>query len=227
MSIAPRTLEELNRALASASSPAALLEALTDFEGQICLRFGDTHLAADTEFLGIYYSAFSFALLIQGEINEARMLVRRTPRSLTNADVTLQNTFNLVRAVWNKQHTAVYQILRLLPWPDNLKPLVDAFSTHFNNVTRDDLSAVYGAIRPETAASYLGFQASPAESDTMEGVSGSTAPELIASLVEQGWEYNADTNLLTPIPKASVMDGTELDKIKIRQVAGLLHAIGD
>ncbi|WEW58470.1 hypothetical protein PRK78_003938 [Emydomyces testavorans] len=247
MSSAPQTMEELNQLLTSSPSPAALLEALMDIEGDISLQFGNTHFASDTEFLRTYYSAYFFALLLRGEMyvletsehsfastltltgysNEAHMLTRRIPRSLVIADAVLQNTLNLLQAVWNKEHAVVYQVLRESPWPDVLRPLAEAYFTYFRDKTVNDLSMAYGAIRPETAASYLGVDLNPVQGDTMVDVSDSAISELIAALTEKGWEFDSETKLLKPVPSATAMTVSELDKAKIGHLAALFGTHGD
>ncbi|EAS36851.3 COP9 signalosome complex subunit 8 [Coccidioides immitis RS] len=225
MSTAPQTLEELSHVLTSAPSAAALLQALMDAEGEISLRFGETHVPSDTEFLRTYYSAYFYALLLRDEINEARMLMQRIPQSLISADVVLQNTLTLLRAVWNKKHATVYQVLRESAWPDMLQPLAETYVAYFRDKTLGELSITYGAIRPETAALYLGFNLSSAENDAMGDIPDSATSELIAALVEKGWEYDSDTKLLKPVPRP-VSGGTELDQVKIGKLAALLGNYG-
>ncbi|EEP76664.1 predicted protein [Uncinocarpus reesii 1704] len=179
---APRTLEELQAVLTSAPSATALLDALMDAEGEICLQSDDTAL------LQSYYSAYLFALLLRDELTEARMLNRRIPRSLTSADTALE--------------------------------------THFRDRTLEDLSLAYGALRPETAASYLGFDIAPPSTDAMEDVSSPTTSEIIEILVQRGWEYDSATNLLKPIISTSVAGDPELDQVKIGQLAALLGTHG-
>lgn len=62
-----------------------------------------------------------------GNSCEARALTRRIPRQLLEQDPTLQNCIILLRAVWQRKYDQVYQILRELPWPDLLKPLVQEY----------------------------------------------------------------------------------------------------
>lgn len=63
----PVTLEQLVGLLAESQSSAELLESVMAIEGDVSLRFGETHLASDTEFLSTYYSAYFLALLLQNE----------------------------------------------------------------------------------------------------------------------------------------------------------------
>lgn len=55
------------------------------------------------------------------------MLASRVPLGLSGADPTLQNSFILFRAVWQKDHGQVYLILRELPWPSILQNLIHRF----------------------------------------------------------------------------------------------------
>jgi COP9 signalosome complex subunit 8 len=68
MSAAPGTIEELAQLIATAPSPAVLLETFMSVEGDISLRFGNTHLTSDTDFLTVYFSAYILALLLEDEM---------------------------------------------------------------------------------------------------------------------------------------------------------------
>jgi len=146
MSNAPLSTEQLSQMLEPASSPSALLETLIQSEDEVSLRFGDSHLASDTEFLSTFYSAYLIALLLNNEMlvslhdqaffvftdnliysNEAHMLMRRMPPSLVRVDTDLQNCLALLRAVWNNDHSQVYAIIRQPLWPDALKELVHSY----------------------------------------------------------------------------------------------------
>ena len=65
--------------------------------------------------------------LTDNDSHEARALTRRMPQKLVEQDPTLQNCVILLRAVWQRKYDQVYQILRELPWPDLLKPLVQEY----------------------------------------------------------------------------------------------------
>lgn len=55
--------------------------------------------------------------------------------------------------------------------------------------------------------------------------SKSATTEFISALTQRGWEYDSDTMLLKPKPRVTV--ASELDKIKIGQLAALLGTHGD
>ena len=60
---------------------------------------------------------------------EARALTQRMPETLKNQDSSLQNCLTLLRAIWQNEHTQVYQILRDLPWPETLQSLVKRYES--------------------------------------------------------------------------------------------------
>ncbi|KMU75094.1 hypothetical protein CISG_04381 [Coccidioides immitis RMSCC 3703] len=197
MSTAPQTLEELSHVLTSAPSAAALLQALMDAEGEISLRFGETHVPSDTEFLRTYYSAYFYALLLRDEI------------AYVDAEDTAES---------NKRRCRFAEYIDFAASSLEQKACYGLPST-------ERLSITYGAIRPETAALYLGFNLSSAENDAMGDIPDSATSELIAALVEKGWEYDSDTKLLKPVPRP-VSGGTELDQVKIGKLAALLGNYG-
>jgi hypothetical protein len=51
------------------------------------------------------------------------------PESLKQQDPSLQNCLTLLRAVWQTEYGQVYQILRGLPWPDLIQPLVRRYES--------------------------------------------------------------------------------------------------
>ncbi len=61
-------MEQLSEMLESAFSPSMLQEILIQSEDEVSLRFGDSHLASDTEFLSTFYSAYLIALLLNDEM---------------------------------------------------------------------------------------------------------------------------------------------------------------
>jgi hypothetical protein len=66
-----------------------------------------------------------------GARSEARALTKRIPEALLQYDPSLQNCLTLLRAVWQTQHAQVYQVLRGLPWPDALQPLIRRYESMF------------------------------------------------------------------------------------------------
>ncbi|KAK2810247.1 hypothetical protein FQN50_003217 [Emmonsiellopsis sp. PD_5] len=217
--------QDIAQVLATAPSSAALLDKLMQLEADVSLRFGDTHMTSDTEFLSTYYSSYFFALLLQDEIHEAHMLMKRLPASLVNLDATVQNTISLLRAVWNKNYEKIYQTIRQSQWPESIKNLVQQYQLHFQNKTFEDISVAYGTIRPSAAAAYLGLEAT--QEDAMSDNADSTKPELVAMLTGKGWEWDAGSKLFipkitTPIPKVSG-SGSAV----IGQLAAQLRSNGD
>jgi hypothetical protein len=51
------------------------------------------------------------------------------PANLKKQDPSLQNCLTLLRALWQTEHGQVYQILRGLPWPDLIQPLVQRYES--------------------------------------------------------------------------------------------------
>lgn len=59
----------------------------------------------------------------------------------------------------------------------------------------------------------------------MEDAPNPATTELVSALIQRGWEYDSEAKLLKPVPKATV--ASELDKVKIGQLAALLGTHGD
>jgi COP9 signalosome complex subunit 8 len=51
------------------------------------------------------------------------------PATLKQQDPSLQNCLTLLRAVWQTEYAQVYQIIRGLPWPDLIQPLVRRYQS--------------------------------------------------------------------------------------------------
>lgn len=143
---------------------------------------------------------------------EASALTKRMPEILRNKDPSLQNCLTLLRAVWQNQHDQVYQILRRLPWPEALQPLVQRYESmdlflpaifrsstdigsigFFQDKSLVALSHSYEAIRPATAAGYLGLDQKAAENGD---------PNIITKFTGCGWIWDPETQLLHPKPIA-------------------------
>ena len=56
-------------------------------------------------------------------------MTQRMPQDLAQKDPSLQNCLTLLRAVWQQNHEQVYRILRDLPWPESLKPVVKSYDS--------------------------------------------------------------------------------------------------
>lgn len=55
------------------------------------------------------------------------MLTKRIPETLVQRSSSLQNCSLVLRAVWQRNYDKIYKLLRELPWPDQLKPLVQRY----------------------------------------------------------------------------------------------------
>jgi COP9 signalosome complex subunit 8 len=133
------------------------------------------------------------------------------PESLRHQDPSLQNCLTLLQAIWQTQHAQVYQILRGLPWPESLQPLVQRYESKlearircnyrllircpllgfFQDDTLIAISTTYEAIRPATAANYLGLDPQAAEK-------GDSA--IIEKFTSCGWTWDPVAQLLHPSP---------------------------
>lgn len=153
-------------------------------------------------------------------------MTQRVPEYLSRNDPTLQNCLTLLRAVWQRKYEQVYTILRQLPWPEALKPVVEsydgeayphflgiwlipAYIAYFQEKTLKEVSKAYGAIRLEAAASYLGLDTAAAEKGD---------PNIVQKFTACGWRWDAEAELLYPkaVPTETEKDiplSTELSQI--------------
>ncbi|KAK5806867.1 hypothetical protein VI817_001125 [Penicillium citrinum] len=122
---------------------------------------------------------------------ESRALTQRMPETLKHHDQSLQNCLTLLRAIWQNEHSHVYQILRDLPWPETLQSLVKRYESFFQDQTLIAVSNSYEAIRPAVAAKYLGLDPQAAED---------ADPAIIQKFTNCGWAWNTETQLLHPSP---------------------------
>lgn len=83
------------------------------------------------------------ALTNTPDSNEARFLIQRFPPTLADTNQVLVNTKRLLRAVWSREYTLIYQVLEEHQWPDVLKPLIGRYlgiSPRGNRLTHPRLS---------------------------------------------------------------------------------------
>ncbi|KAJ5120561.1 uncharacterized protein N7515_009949 [Penicillium bovifimosum] len=195
MELPPLTMEQLSQLVASNAPPSQLFAALSRYEQEACLmwaRSGNPEAGrGDPALLGLFYSSFFFVHLLTDQVSEARALTKRMPEPLLHHDPSLQNCLALLRAVWQAQHGQVYEILRALPWPEALQPLVKRFESFFQDKTLIAVSTSYEAIRLATAANYLGLDPQLAERDD---------PNTISNFTKFGWIWDQETKLLHPKP---------------------------
>ncbi|KAJ5250378.1 hypothetical protein N7489_000788 [Penicillium chrysogenum] len=195
MELPPLTMEQLSQLVASNAPPSQLFEALSRYELQACLiatgSNGLTAGADDSTLLSMFYSSFFLVHLLTDQVSEARALTKRIPEALLQYDPSLQNCLTLLRAVWQTQHAQVYQVLRGLPWPDALQPLIRRYESFFQDKTLIAVSRSYEAIRLATAAVHLGLDEQLAEKED---------PNVISNFTKCGWAWDSESKLLYPKP---------------------------
>ncbi|KAL2000933.1 hypothetical protein VTN02DRAFT_2449 [Thermoascus thermophilus] len=217
MALPPLSMDQLSQVLSSAPTYAALYDTLFQYESQACLLFTDTQLKGDPELLSAFYSSFLISHLLTDQINEARMLTHRMPPTLVKDDPTLQNGLALLRAVWQNNHAQVYKILRELPWPDVLKGIVQSYEAYFQEKTFKDVSRAYEAIRPATAAAYLGLGPVSAEEPD---------PAVLNAFTARGWGWDEEAKLLRPKVVATPPDPAGPKSNGMSQIVGLIGNYG-
>ncbi|KAJ5213758.1 hypothetical protein N7449_000927 [Penicillium cf. viridicatum] len=195
MELPPLTMEQLSQLVASNAPPSQLFEALSRYELQACListRGNSSNTGSgDSTLLSLFYSSFFLVHLLTDQVSEARALTKRIPETLLQHDPSLQNCLTLLRAVWQTQHGQVYQVLRGLPWPDVLQPLVQRYESFFQDKTLIAMSRSYEAIRLATAATHLGLDEQLAKQED---------PNIISNFTKFGWTWDPESKLLHPKP---------------------------
>ncbi|KAL2814796.1 COP9 signalosome [Aspergillus granulosus] len=179
------SLDQLSAVLSTVSTPVDLYNTLSDYEEQACLI-----PPKEVELLSVFYTLFFFSHLLTDQIEEARALTKRMPQPILQTD-SIQNCLLLLRAVWQRKHTGIYKILRDLPWPAQVQPVVQSYENYFQNKTLKEVSNSYEAIRPAAAATYLGLDATLAQQGDQE---------IIRKFTACGWRWDPETQLLHPKP---------------------------
>ncbi|RPB24741.1 hypothetical protein L211DRAFT_807303 [Terfezia boudieri ATCC MYA-4762] len=180
-------------------SPHILVELLADLEATaITIPLTEQ----TTDLISTYYSAFLLSLLLIDDVNEARFLSKRisshlahtlpsqrpTPVSDLTAYPLIPPTYNLLKAVYTRSYSSIYNTLLSTPWSPELQPLASMFLEHFRRKTFKLLSYAYTTITPSQAATYLGFQN---ESEQV----------VLQKLMAEGWVWDGDQGLLKTVAK--------------------------
>ncbi|GKZ75368.1 hypothetical protein AnigIFM56816_000020 [Aspergillus niger] len=189
MDLPPLSQEQLTAVVASAKTPTELYETLSDYESQACLL--SMQKGKHAELLSLYYSTYFFSNLLIDKTIEARLTTQRMPQELLQNDSSLQNCLTLLRAVWQRKYVQVYKILRELPWPEALQPIVQSYESHFQEKTLKEVSRAYEAIRPAAAATYLGLDPAAAQQGD---------PAIMQKFIAFGWTWDQEKGLLHPKP---------------------------
>ncbi|KAJ5952394.1 uncharacterized protein N7479_010807 [Penicillium vulpinum] len=195
MEPASLTIEQLSQLVVSNAPPSQLFEALSRYELQACIistGVGSHNTSSsDSTLLSLFYSSFFLVHLLTDQVSEARALTKRIPEALLQQDPSLQNCLTLLRAVWQTEHGQVYQVLRGLPWPEVLQPLVQRYESFFQDKTLIAVSRSYEAIRLATAATYLGLNEELAKQEDSN---------IISNFTKCGWTWDLESKLLHPKP---------------------------
>ncbi|KAJ5577844.1 COP9 signalosome subunit CSN8 [Penicillium hispanicum] len=195
MELPPFSIDQLSKLVAANVPSSQLFEILSQYEMDACLMSpgngkSETEIG-DSQLLSLFYSIFFFAHLLTKQIPEARALTKRMPEALRHQDPSLQNCLTLLRAVWQTNHAKVYEILRGISWLEALKPLVQRYESFFQNEAMVAVSTSYEAIRPATAATYVGL-------DPRAAAQGDST--IVQRFTDCGWRWDSETQLLYPAP---------------------------
>ncbi|KAJ5825779.1 COP9 signalosome subunit CSN8 [Penicillium riverlandense] len=211
---------QLDNLTTSNLSPSQLFETLSHYESEACLSAaGPGSLETsrtDPHMLSLFYSSFFIVHLLTDQVPEARALTQRMPETLRSQDPSLQNCLTLLRALWQNQHAQVYHILRDLPWPKTLQPLVRRYESFFQDKTLIAVSTSYEAIRPAVAANYLGLD---------EQAAAKGDPSIIQKFTGVGWTWDAEAELLHPKPIPTAVTDTQSIN-RIQEAMGMLGGRG-
>ncbi|KAF9894245.1 hypothetical protein FE257_007747 [Aspergillus nanangensis] len=213
MDLPDLSIDQLSTVLTAAQTPEDLYDTLSQYEAQACLL--QNPIDQPSDLLSLFYSTFFFSHLLNDKICEARMMTKRVPEDLSHQDPTLQNCLTLLQAVWQRRYDQVYVILRELPWPELLKPVVSRYEAYFQEKTLKEVSNAYGAIRPAAVANYLGLDTASAEKGD---------PTFIRKFTACGWTWDENTRLLHPAPITTV---TEKDTPRSNELSQILSLIGN
>ncbi|KAM5477213.1 hypothetical protein MauCBS54593_000486 [Microsporum audouinii] len=214
MASASSVQERLTGILSTSTSP---LESLIELEAEVNIYCSRDNIASDAGFLSTYYSSYLISLLLEDDIHEARVLLRRAPISLLESDSVMRSLPALVQAVWTGDHKTVYEILKTSPWHEMAKPLVQSYADHYRNKVIDDISISYKSIRLPTIESKLGLEP---DSDAMQDTGDDVPSQLIQDLSAKGWIYDPASKLMYPA-KTETQVSVE-DRIKLGQITALV-----
>lgn len=84
---------------------------------------------------------------------------------------------------------------------------------YFQNKTLEELSYTYEAIRPETAANYLGLDSAAAQQGN---------PDILQKFTNCGWKWDGEAKLLHPKPIAPAHGPDDRQVKGLREVMALL-----
>lgn len=113
-------------------------------------------------------------------------------------------TYSLLKAVYTRSYSSIYNTLLSTLWSPEIQPLASAFLEHFRRKTFKLLSYAYTTITPSQAATYLGFDI---ESEQV----------VLEKLIAEGWIWDGDQGLLKTVAKED--DGEDVGGV-ISQAKG-------
>jgi len=141
-------------------------------------------------------------LIFSYHSNEARFLSKRisshlaptlpsqppTPVSDLAVYPFIPPTYNLLKAVYTRSYSSIYNILLSTSWSPELEPLASTFLEHFRRKTFKLLSYAYTTITPSQAATYLGLE-------------NKSEQVVLEKLIAEGWIWDGDQGLLKTVAK--------------------------
>ncbi|XP_071791744.1 COP9 signalosome complex subunit 8-like [Asterias amurensis] len=127
------------------------------------------------------YSKLLGLYLLTNDMNNAKFLWKRIPQPIKTANPELGLVWAVGQCMWQRNFPATYASLNK-EWSETAKPIMEAISANIRQRMYHLISSAYTTIEAEEFATYVGLQVEPA----------------IAAATAEGWQYNAENNMISP-----------------------------
>mmetsp|Transcript_76278 Transcript_76278/g.210512 ORF Transcript_76278/g.210512 Transcript_76278/m.210512 type:complete len:209 (+) Transcript_76278:84-710(+) len=107
--------------------------------------------------IGGLYALHLLAYLLEGQLNAARFLWKRTP-AFVQQHPQAAAAHGALAARWQRQYADFFSLLRMGPWDAHLQPLVAEVVTRSRNQLLDQIGDAYNSISVERMAAILGVE---------------------------------------------------------------------
>lgn len=181
---------------------SGLVQACEELELAIQEDILDTPTPEQLVELDVIYAAHMLAYVLNGALNEARFLWKRTPPCVQEL-AQAAGAHEVLAAKWRRQHGEFFNQLQTIPWDARLARLAKEVVVRQRALLLDKVGEAYQVVGTEHVASMLGADAKVAwEMST-----------------QRGWD--AEDGLLKPMVPAMVTDDAlaQMGEVQLEKLA--------
>mmetsp|Transcript_32367 Transcript_32367/g.75138 ORF Transcript_32367/g.75138 Transcript_32367/m.75138 type:complete len:208 (+) Transcript_32367:54-677(+) len=178
-----------------------LVDSCEELELAIQEEVFDAPAAEQLDNIGALYAIHLLAYLLEGRLNAARFLWKRTPAAVQQQPQPLA-AHEALAALWQRKHAEFFRHLRAGPWDARLQVLAAEVASRGRHQLLNEIGDAYEVITVERLAAILGVDIAEAQE----------------ACAERNWGVDA-TGHASPIPVKTSKDLMQMGEAQLKKLA--------